>query len=489
MASQLFRVTPHHTPMDEDPVSRLPEISNDLSIGGVAVRHNHPKKTWPRLNVTTCLIDEPKDTDSKQRQEVWTFQQQHRGLVRSLLEALPDVPYRVTKPNPLDACKTETNDAEDMDLNLGQDQHSVRFPRVKRIAETVGQKNGYNNEKSHSFSSQGEQMVADRVRQRLRHRQELAEKNKPLPRKMLHKSITQRTDKLTSLNGRKNLSFSMNDISKLQNGENIRSDSASSSDSSVLSDSVLGNYGSSSIHMLIDAPKSVLDILSASQFGDSRALRVNGSKNRNVCKTIPEDLHDRELLQKFVGDKEVINMTSYENFARTRPLADISSSGNIPAPPKRLPAPLASSRGVEKRLSRGPSMISSDKMNNSVNSPPTSRAQGYQPVRVPPLDLKNNTNKMAKQIQPKDTLNLQDIPERPTNPEPTDTSRSSTCTLTPPSPYLAGAPIGERIAPLSPENSGRFFPVFTSAGSPIRKIGGSNRGKNRLQTLAPIKPS
>ena len=113
--------------------------------------------------------------------------------------------------------------------------------------------------------------------------------------------------------------------------------SSSSSDSSNMSFDA-GNIGPSSQRSL--DPLSVLDFLSGSRVADARVMNKENKRNRNSpndsvrtprkskLKEIPTSEENRHWYQKIVGDKDIVDLTNYENFARTRPTNDSLSDSN-----------------------------------------------------------------------------------------------------------------------------------------------------------------
>ena len=112
--------------------------------------------------------------------------------------------------------------------------------------------------------------------------------------------------------------------------------SSSSSDSRLSLDA--GNVGPSSQRSL--DPLSVLDFLSGSRVGDARVMNREGGTNGNSKNDFEEtprrtklketraSEEDRQWYQKIVGDKDIVDLTNYESFARTRPTNESFSDSN-----------------------------------------------------------------------------------------------------------------------------------------------------------------
>ena len=114
----------------------------------------------------------------------------------------------------------------------------------------------------------------------------------------------------------------------------ISSASSSSSDSNWSLEAE--NIGSSS-HLNLD-PLSVLDFLSGSRVGDARVMLrdkrrkldserdYNETPRKSKVKTPSELDADRKWFKKLVGEKDIIDSSNYESYARTRPNDSFSDS-------------------------------------------------------------------------------------------------------------------------------------------------------------------
>ncbi|XP_060069430.1 uncharacterized protein LOC132549510 [Ylistrum balloti] len=423
--------------MEEVNTPRLPEINRGFRVGGVSPAREPPGRSWARIR--TYLIDNPKDEDLKRRQEIWNYQQKNRGVVKSLMKSMPNVPYRVKKPR-MEKIKRSTRGGAGLN-HLGGDAenglHGVHLPRIERNRESPTRR--HNLQRDIPMIDRND--VTDNnelVKQRLTYK--YTECDGVPVYEVETEVVPPRFPRLpdTVLRGPKNgkmfspgkkVSFSLNDLSSIERRVEIRGSSASSSSaSSVVSDGALGSYGPSSHHIGPDAPKSVWDYLNGNQFGDSMAIGTGlyGQKRSKITSDIErthESKADREWFEKVIGDKEVINTTNYENFARTKPIVDHFNQG--PPPPRRLP----------------PNELAS--MRN--------RTQNY--------GISSNVQ-LAKKPLP----SVQSSPRSP-----------------------IGLNIATKTPVLSPTGSvGSYFPVFSRDGSPMRKIGGAK--KQKLQSLAPVKP-
>ncbi|XP_069135898.1 uncharacterized protein [Argopecten irradians] len=421
--------------MEEVDTPILPEINTGFRVGGVSQAREPPSKSWARIR--TYLIDNPKDDDLKRRQEIWNYQQRNRGVVKSLMKSIPNVPYRVKKPR-MEKIKPSPRSGQGLNY-LGADAehglHGVHLPRIERYRESLTRR--------HNVMTKDAPMkdVTDNnesVKQRLTYRYtesdgvpvyevETEVVSARLPR--IPDSVFHGNKSLYSTG--KKVSFSLNDLPSIARRVEIRGSSASSSSgSSVVSDGALGSYGPSSHHIGPDAPKSVWDYINGHTFGESRTVGTgkcvqSKSKFSETFERTNEPKANREWFEKVIGDKEVINTTSYENFARTKPITD--TFGQTAPPPRRLPP-------NELALLRNKAQ------NNGVTT--------------------NGNIPLTKKTLP----SVQSSP------------RSQ-----------IGLNIATKTPVLSPTGSvGTYFPIFSRDGSPMRKIGGIK--KQKPQILSPVKP-
>lgn len=424
--------------MEEVNTPRLPEINPGFRVGGITADREPPGRSWARIR--TYLIDNPKDDDLKRRQEIWSYQQRNRGVVRSLMKALPSVPYRVKKPR-MDKYKRTPREGYPELNHLGTDaEHGLRgiqLPRIGRARdspmrkhilthdiplmernESIDRNIPTNNQKLMlKYTSSNEVPVYEVFHPRF-------------PR--LSDSVLQGAQREKFLSSSKKVSFSLNDLTSIGRRVEVRGESASSSSgSSVLSDSVLGSYGPSSHHIGPDAPRSVWHYLNAHQLGDARMLGERPIGEHKSSRRLDngqthESKADKEWFEKVIGDKEVINTTNYDNFARTKPISDHFSPA--PPPPRRLP-PNELALLKHKAQSSGPSV-------SGINSTPPKKL-------LPQLVQSSPRTQIGQHIASKSPL-------------------------------------------ISPTSTATFFPIFTRDGSPMRKIGGVK--KQKLQNLAPVRP-
>ncbi|XP_033747963.1 uncharacterized protein LOC117332982 [Pecten maximus] len=426
--------------MEEVNTPILPEINPGFRVGGVSQSHEPPGRSWARIR--TYLIDNPKDDDLKRRQDIWNYQQRNRGVVKSLMKSIPNVPYRVKKPR-MDKFKTAPRGSQGLN-HLGGDAehglHGIHLPRIERYRESPTRRHNLPPRDIPMTDRNENTENTESVKQRLTYKYtesdgvpvyevETQVVGPRFPR--MPDSVYRGTQNGSLLSTGKKVSFSLNDLPSVGRRVEIRGSSASSSSgSSVVSDGALGSYGPSSHHIGPDAPKSVWDYINNHQLGDGRNVGP-GKCGKNIPKLtdnfgkVNESKTDREWFEKNIGDKEVINTTNYENFARTKPIGDHFNQG--PPPPRRLPP-------NELALLRNKAQ------NNGVIS------NGNIPI----------TKKSPPSVQSSPRSNI-------------------------------GLNIATKTPVLSPSGSvGSYFPIFSRDGSPMRKIGGTK--KQKLQSLSPVKP-
>ncbi|KAJ8312975.1 hypothetical protein KUTeg_010348, partial [Tegillarca granosa] len=102
--------------------------------------------------------------------------------------------------------------------------------------------------------------------------------------------------------------------------------------SSAHSDSILGNYdghyGPSS-HNYIEAPKfSVYDILNKNVVGDARALGAPNDNKKSKEKKNNGGGGKPQWFEKVLEDKEILNLSEYDNYARIKPRQDVPRNNN-----------------------------------------------------------------------------------------------------------------------------------------------------------------
>ncbi|XP_045172549.2 uncharacterized protein LOC123534387 [Mercenaria mercenaria] len=106
--------------------------------------------------------------------------------------------------------------------------------------------------------------------------------------------------------------------------ERVRVPSPASSVDSRVPKIPLENIGPSS--NLATDPVSILDYISGNLSNRSRNSENGGKKRRTKFVSDPEA--DRVWFEKIVGDKEIIDSGTYENFARSRPNVDDQTDSN-----------------------------------------------------------------------------------------------------------------------------------------------------------------
>ncbi|OWF56801.1 uncharacterized protein LOC110452802 [Mizuhopecten yessoensis] len=425
--------------MEEVNTPTFPEINQGFRVGGVSPDREPPGRSWARIR--TYLIDNPKDDDFKRRQEIWNYQQRNRGVVKSLMKTIPNVPYRVKKPR-LDKMKQSPRGGPGLNHLGGEAEHGlygVQLPRIQRNRESPTRRHGP--PRDISMAEQNDTKESEElVKQKLTYKytecdgvpvyEVETEVLRPrFPR--LPDPVLRGTQNRQMFSNGKKVSFSLNDLTSVGRRVEIRGSSASSSSgSSVVSDGALGSYGPSSHHIGPDAPKSVWDYLNGHPLGEARTIGAglysqNRPKRTGDSEKTSESKADREWFEKVIGDKEVVNTTNYDNFARTKPIGDLFSKG--PPPPRRLPP-------NELALLRNKAQNSGPSTNGSVT------------VSKKPLP--------PAQSSPRSQIGLN---------------------ISSKTPVLS--PIG---------GMGSYFPIFSRDGSPMRKIGGAK--KQKLQALSPVKP-
>lgn len=343
--------------------SRFPPIRDGFHVGGVTAERESPERSWARIR--TYLIDNPKDDGLLRRQEIWSYQNRNRGVIKSMLKSVPNVPYRVKKRK-MDKFSERSR----------QDSSSLVLPKLQKIDESQGRVKirgvfspppkprplGYTKDFDTKRKEIRDQISKFESAARFlgkptpvddfsNAKQYDAAKNTlktiseryPYIPEQQHRnipSVSNHGDHGALSPQKRNMSFSLNDLrtDDLQAVSRC-SFSSSSSMSSAYSDSVLGNYdghyGPSS-HNYTEASKfSVYDILNKNAVGDARTLGVPNDNKKG--KELPSEekknnggggVGKPQWFEKVLEDKEIFNMSEYENYARIKPRQDIPRNNN-----------------------------------------------------------------------------------------------------------------------------------------------------------------
>lgn len=421
--------------------TRLPPIVR-FQVGGYATERESLERSWARIR--TCLIDNPRDSGQNKRQEVWSYHKKNRGVLTSLVKSLPNIPFRIGR--------SKKRSHSDQELNPKNGESESFLPKISSVGMDLSAKNGkvrplgtvnksdeiipagklkYQKNIENSaikFTSPGNvkahgvdeikqlKTIEDGANNKSRSKCESRLPRLPLVLKQpLSKSRV--------------VSFSTNDLCDSSLNDNSRRDSTGSfSEDSYDSERSFDKvkFGHSSQHVTEPIPKSVLDIISGTE---SRTMGDRTKRERKTgtveTATFPGVEVDKEWFEKVLGDKEIIDMSNYENFART---------------PRTRP----------------------------INEP----IPRYQNT----LSTSNSPDRKSKMVTSRSPLKVQfDIPSE-------DRSQARPV-FTEPSRKPAGEPIA---AYQRATNSPSYFPLFSRDGSPIRKIGGPPKSKQPPPTKLKI---
>ena len=155
-------------------------------------------------------------------------------------------------------------------------------------------------------------------------------------------NIENQTEEMTENRGEaaEETDFVFGPVEKLEvKNQEPRSPSVASSNSSASSLSLDADNVGPSSHRGLD-PVSVLDFLSGSRVGDARVMATDRTDKRELERDLNETPRkikvkpqheieaERKWYQKIVGDKDLIDFGTYENFARVKPTNDSCSDSN-----------------------------------------------------------------------------------------------------------------------------------------------------------------
>lgn len=414
--------------------SRLPPIVR-FQVGGYATEREPPERSWARIR--TCLIDNPRDSGQNKRQEVWTYHKKNRGVLRSLVKSLPNIPFRIGR-------NKKRRSQSDHDLTSKNDKSESFLPKISPIGIDSQAKNGKvrplgtvnkSDEIIHTGKPKSQKNLENSVIQRICtptddindiDAEDVNGQNRIEDRGKCESRIPKLPVLKQPLSKSKVVSFSTNDLHKSPQIVDSRSASPSSISSNDSQNSRKGignvNFGHSSQHKTEPIPRSLLDIITGNFLSDARIMGERTKRDRKTgtveTATFPGAGVDKEWFEKVLGDKEIIDMSNYENFART---------------PRNRPI----SESVQKSL---------NVLSNS-----------------------NYAERKAKIVTSRSPLKVQfDIPSeeqplvKPSNTTPVN--------------KLAGEPIA---AYQRSTNSPSYFPLFSRDGTPMRKIGGPPKTKQQ----------
>ncbi|CAG2217626.1 unnamed protein product [Mytilus edulis] len=525
---------------------RLPLIGEGFHIGGVRTDREPPSRSWARIR--TCLIDNPKDEEFSRRQEFWSYQNRNRGVVKSLLKKLPNVPFRIKK---------KKMRQKDIDTERDRIRQTIsKLPNISNTEKIMEQDSPgrstrprpLGTSKYSDFNFRSSEMNRSNLKEvtRKTDKNNNSKDSDFVPNSSRLPLIDDRPTKTSPVKGNskldehsKKVSFSMNDLST----EIDNRCSTAASRSSTVSETAIENYGHTS-HGIADMPRTVLDVVPGNSNDNSENLNNSKKKSNNSIPTVSNN--HKHWFQRVVGDKELIASNDYENFARTaRPLTDRPSDDqptNSKIPPEkqysrsgwnvhsqpffsnysgtdrhdnrtsRLSSTKVGARSVESRLNdqnyvknneteklkrfertyqaqsltqsriaerltqgKSPDRYDKSPERNSRLSDRTSPAQTQTPNRLADrLALSRSPERMSQgqglnRNSPQRQNKLVSM-EHQFN----DIGQSSPFS---PSPrYMGEYKLTKSPPPVSP---GRYFPIFPSNGSPMRKIGGV--GKNKFQ--------
>ncbi|XP_061188510.1 uncharacterized protein LOC133196666 [Saccostrea echinata] len=425
--------------------SRLPPIVR-FQVGGFATEREPPERSWARIR--TCLIDNPRDSGQNKRQEVWSYHKKNRGVLRSLVKSLPNIPFRIGK-------NKKRRSQSDHELASKNEKSESFLPKISPVGiesptrngkirplgtvnrsddiipvgKQKSQKNLENSAIRFTSTDNVNSISPDHVKES--RRTDDREKSEKSLSKIKSESRLPRLPVLKQpLSKSRVVSFSTNDLNNSPKIIDSRSDSPYSDASETSENSTKGfenvNYGHSSQHTTEPIQRSLLDIINGNHLSDARMMGERAKKERKTgtveTATFPGADVDKEWFEKVLGDKEIIDMSNYDNFART---------------PRTRP--------LGESMMKGQNVLSSSNYPEQKPQTVTSRS----PLRVQ-FDLPSEEKS----------------PVKPTN--------------TAPVTKLAGEPIAgfQRTT-----NSPSYFPLFSRDGLPMRRIGGPSKNKQQSSKL------
>lgn len=538
---------------------RLPVIGSGFQSG---VRNDRePVGSWS--GIRTCVIDDPKDDEFSRRQEVWSYHNRNRGVVKSLLKKLPNVPFRI---------KRKKMKQKDIDMERDRIRETIaRLPNISNTEQLIGRESPSRNPKTRPLGMSKYLDVNSRSRDKVKEESDTVDLTLKLDtdnnnnnRNTNHNGhdMQSKSEHLHRVNGRmsrtntnkvnsklgehsKKVSYSMNDLSRDIDNRCM----SASSGSSTVSDTAIENYGHSSYGVAELSARSVLDVFGNDSLGESRNLDTSKGKPSNSLFKISDN--HKHWFQRVVGDKELIAFNDYENFARTsRPLNerasdDLSQMGKIP-PEKQYSrsgwnvysqSGFSNNQGsklynnTEVRSSRAPQAISSTKVGvRSIESRLNDQCyvrqndmeklkrfdktfqtqtqtqnriserltQARSPERYNHSKFNDVTytaqtqtpSRLADRLAPSRSpdrmlqgpIYNRNVPQRPSKlssieQQFNELGHGGSSNDSPsPTRFMGEYKLSKSPAPVSP---GRYFPIFPTDGTPMRKIGGG--GKNKLQ--------
>lgn len=341
--------------MDGVSSSRFPPLIR-FSVSGVrSVRSEPTDRGW--AGIRTCLIDNPRDDECDRRQEVWTYQNRNRGVVKSLLKKLPNIPFRVKKK------KMKQRDIENERDRIRQT--ISKLPNISNTEHLIGNGTFGRNTSTRPLgmskysefhfrtNDQGHHNVVDIDIERNyddnNNENEIEQTSSRLPVLTDRPTRTSPAKMYNKLDDRsKKVSFSTNDLTK----EIDRRSPSTVSGTSTVSDSAMENYGHTSYGISEVTPRSVLDV-----FGNNDDDETKTKKTQFVVSN-----NHQKWFKRVVGDKELIAANDYENFARISRPEGVSD--NIPVNGKIPPEKQYSKSGWNVRSQP----FYSNQTNKSVNS-------------------------------------------------------------------------------------------------------------------------
>lgn len=326
--------------------TRLPSIVR-FQVGGYATERESPERGWARIR--TCLIDNPCDSGQNKRQEIWSYHKKNRGVLRSLVKSLPNIPFRIKR--------NKKRSHSDHELSSKNEKAESFLPKISPIGIESPTKNG--KIRPLGTVSKSDDIIPIGKLKSVRNREDSAirltstdtenlpatgvdgvEEQKRLEtgdgKNNSEKRCESRLPRLLPfkqpLSKSRVVSFSTNDL-RDSSQVSDRSDSRSSCLSEDSSNSEKGlekvNFGHSSQHITEPIPRSVLDIITGNYLSDPRIMGDRAKRDRKTgtseTATFPGGNAEKEWFERVLGDKEIIDMSNYENFARTprtRPIND-----------------------------------------------------------------------------------------------------------------------------------------------------------------------
>lgn len=527
--------------------SRLPLIGDGFHIGGVRADREPPSRSWARIR--TCLIDNPRDEEFNRRQEFWSYQNRNRGVVKSLLKKLPNVPFRIKKK------KMRQKDIETERDRIRQT--ISKLPNISNTEKIMEQDSpgrntrprplGMSKYSDFNFRSSEIDRASLKDVTRETDKNNNSKDSDFIPNSNRLPLIDDRPTRTSPVKGNaklgehsKKVSFSMNDLSK----EIDNRCSTASSHSSTVSDTAIENYGHTSHGIADIMPRTVLDVVPGNSNDDSENSNNSKKKSNNSIPTVSNN--HKNWFQRVVGDKELIASNDYENFARTaRPLNDrlsddqpthskippekqYSRSGwNVHSQPfisnyngmdrhdnktSRLSSTKVGTRSVESRLN-DQNYVKNNETEKLKRFERTYQAQTLTQTRIAErLSQGKSPERFGRSPERNGRLSERTSPAQTQTPNrladrlalsrsPERTSQGQGVNRNSPqrqnklvsiehqlndlghSPQFSPSPryMGEYKLTKSPPpvSPGRYFPIFPTDGSPMRKIGGG--GKNKFQ--------